>query len=133
MRFHVQNVARPGGSSRGFDDSVEDTIALEIGQGGVATMVSLDQDDEVNIPGVVGPDEALKAAIVINGESIEFEVDGARDDDEAHIRVMNAEMIRVQIVHSVRVGPCRARCYDGTEGQPCVDCVRDGRTVRICC
>jgi hypothetical protein len=134
MRFHVQNSANKGAiDPLGFSDSIGDSFGLEVSFGGTAAMVSLDRDDVIDVPGVIGPDGGLKASLLINDESIEFEVDGARDDDEARIRIVSADFIRVQIIHAAAGGPCRARCYDGTEGQPCVDCERDGRTVRICC
>ncbi|HXI86950.1 MAG TPA: hypothetical protein VNH64_05795 [Parvularculaceae bacterium] len=45
-------------------------------------------------------------------------------------------LVRVEHVAApkgARSAPCRARCADGTEGQPCVDCVKDGVIIRICC
>lgn len=119
--------------SFGVDDS-EPTFALAVDDGGGAqAMVALNRNDSFEVPYLVAPDGIARATLVVDGTAIDFEVEGARDEDSVDIHLVRSDYVRFEVKHPKRLRPCRARCYNGSVGDPCVDCERNGRTVRICC
>ena len=86
----------------------------------------------VDIPGVV-VNGMLEGAFILENESVGFGIEHLDDYDNSTIHVESSHSVLLQVHHYNNTRQCRAFCYDGREGRPCVDCERKGRTARICC
>lgn len=75
-----------------------------------------------------------RAELSFGGIDLPFGLIGVNDDDVLVISVDGPKRLRLKVHHVKSTQkPCSARCWDGTEGQPCVDCEKDGINYRICC
>jgi hypothetical protein len=54
-------------------------------------------------------------------------------NDTVSIMQVEVDRFLVSAFHAQKTIGCRAVCPDGSEGQPCVDCLIGGITFRICC
>ena len=79
----------------------------------------------------------LDVDLKLGGASLSFAIDGVSEEDIVEIREVTSGRLEAHVRHSsgaFRARPCRIRCADGTEGQPCVTCTgSDGRSMRVCC
>ena len=57
------------------------------------------------------------------------------DDQSLEFFVVFVTPEQIEMVSDRRAfgAGCKVRCSDGKEGNPCVICEKDGRTVRFCC
>jgi hypothetical protein len=65
--------------------------------------------------------------------TVGFGYRGIGADDVLSIIQLDQDKFLANVRHVHAGVGCRAVCADGTEGQPCVDCVVNGLTIRICC
>lgn len=75
----------------------------------------------------------FNAEIVMPGGPIKFGYKNIGVNDTVSVMQVGIDCFLVNVFHAQKTIGCRAVCPDGSEGQPCVDCLIDGVIFRICC
>lgn len=84
-------------------------------------------------------DNRFVGEITLGSETIGFTLKGVRQSDRMLVTPRSDRLVDVRVIHSrpkarlPKALNCTVICSDGTQGQPCADCVMRGRTVRVCC
>jgi len=73
------------------------------------------------------------AEVAMPGGPVKFGYKNIGINDTVSVMQVDVDRFLVNVFHAQKTIGCRAVCPDGSEGQPCVDCLIDGVTFRICC